>query len=389
MKVNQVYEFVNAATQEALGETGLTLAEDLSNVVDVGTAIENARGYDNFTRALTDHIGRVIVVNRVYTGTAPSVYMDGWEYGSIMEKISTGLPEATENEDWNLNDGQSYDPNIFTKPEVLVKYFNKRITFEIPLSITEDQVKSAFSSAVQLNAFVSMLYTAVENSLTVKMEGLIRRTINNMVAETVYSEYSGGDYTSMSGVRAVNLLKLYKDAHTDAADLTAADAVMNPDFIRYAAFIIKTYADNMRTMSTVFNVGHQPRHTPTDRLNIIMLSRFAAAADVYLQSDTFHNELTALPTADRVPYWQGSGTKFDFADVSTINVKLASDNSKTVNLSGVLCVMHDRDALGVTNLDRKVNSNYVARGSFWNYWYKMVAGYFNDLNENCVVFFAA
>ena len=95
MKITQVYEFVNAATKEALGET-VVLNEDLSNIVTVGEAVFNANAMDKYVKALVNRIGKTIFVNRVYQGSAPSVMMDGWEYGSVLQKVSTGLPEATE-----------------------------------------------------------------------------------------------------------------------------------------------------------------------------------------------------------------------------------------------------------------------------------------------------
>ena len=386
MEVKQVYQFVNTATQQALGESAIAVAEDLSNIVDVGNAIINANAVDNYVRSLSDHIGRVIFVDRVYRGIAPTVLMDGWEYGSILEKIAAGLPEAQENESWELNNGTSYDPNIFTKPAVSVKFFDKRVTFEVPLSITRKQVKSSFSNAAQLNGFISMLYNAVEKSMTVKLDSLVQRTINNMIAETAYADYEGAAFNTKSGVRAINLLNLYNTLKD--ASLTPAQAMGDPDFIRFAAYNIKLYADRLSALSTIFNVGGEPRFTPRDRLKIVMLSDFASAADVYLQSDTFHNELTALPAADRIPYWQGTGTSWGFADVSQINVKTAG-SGQAVNLTGIICVMFDRDALGVTNMDRRVESNWNGRAEFWNYWYKMDAGYFNDLNENFLVFFVA
>ena len=208
MEVKQIYEIMNSVTSEILGDSAL-VQEDLSNIVDVGTAIFNASAVDNYVRSLVNHIGKVIFVNRPYSGNVPSVLMDGWEYGSVLEKITAELPDATENESWELTDGQSYDPNIFYKPTVSAKFFNKRVTFEIPMSFTERQVKESFSNAVQLNGFLSMLYNAVDKSMTVKVDALVMRTINNMIGETINAEYGESALSSKSTVKAVNLLYLY------------------------------------------------------------------------------------------------------------------------------------------------------------------------------------
>ena len=378
MEIKQIYPLVNEATNEALGVEGL-VQEDLGNIVEVGKAVFNANAMDKYVKALVNRIGKIIFVNRVYEGSAPSVLMDGWEYGSVMQKVSMGLPEATENETWELTDGQSYDPHIFHAPKgVVAKYYNKYVTFEIDMSFTENQLKMSFNSVTELNGFISMLYTQVENSMTVKLDELIRRTINNMIAETVHTG---------NGARAINLLTLYKSAYPADTAITAATALNNPDFIRFAAYIIKVTHGRMRTMSTVFNEGNQPRHTPTDMSHIVLLEDFASGADVFLQSNTFHDELSALPTAERVPYWQGSGTSYAFADVSKINVKTANGN--VVEQGGILGVMFDRWALGVANIERKVTSQYTPNAEFFTNFYKYKAAYFNDFNENFVVFFVA
>lgn len=390
MQVSQVYDILNTITEEILGDS-VVVQEDLSNVVEIGRAFENLEnGLDSYVRRLQDHIGRVVFVSRVYGGRAPRVLMDGWEYGSIMEKIRAKLPEATENESWALEDGASYDPNIFTAPEISVKFFNKRVTFEIPISITEKQVKSSFSNATQLNAFYSMIQTAIENSMTVKLDSLIMRTINAGIAETFASEYPGNTgYNAGSGVRAINLLYKYNSEviGEGGTPLTASEALHTPEFIRFAAYQIGLYADRLSVMSTLFNIEGTEKFTPRDRMHIVMLSEFKRAADVYLQSDTFHDEFTRLPDAEPVTYWQGSGIDYSFDSTSAINV--ITPSGVTVTADGILATIFDRDTLGVANLDRRVTTNYNPKAEFWNEWHKSDAGYFWDGSENQIVFFVA
>lgn len=383
MTVAQIYDIINPITKEILGETAV-VNEDLSNIVDIGKEIFDATDVDNYVKSLVNHIGRVIFVNRPYSGGAPSVLMDGWEYGSVLEKISAELPEATENESWELTDGASYDPNIFYKPKVSAKFFNKRVTFEIPMSFTERQVKESFSDAAQLNGFLSMLYNAVDKSMTIKIDSLVMRTINNMIAETLHDFNTDGNYTG-TGIRAVNLLKLYNDDKGTA--LTAEKSIKDPDFIRFASYIMGLYMERLSKISSLFNIGGKDRFTPRDLLHVILLSDFAKASDSFSMSSTFHNEFVALPKGEIIPYWQGSGTDYSFNSVSSINVKTASGD--TVNASGIIGVMFDRDALGVTNLDRRVTTNYNPKAEFFSNWYKFDAGYFNDMNENFVLFYVA
>lgn len=381
MDMNQVATIVNALSQQYMGETAVANA-DLSNVVDIGTAVFGLNSVDHYVHDLIDQIGKVVFVNRAYRGKTPSLVMDAWEYGAVLEKITYDeYPEAQQNDSWELTNGTSYDPNVFYKPSVSAKFFQKRNTFDIPMSFAQRQVKSAFQSASQLNAFFSMIENVIQNSMTIKIDQLAQGAINNMIALTVKDSNSN---------RAVNLLTLYNAAHSDDT-ITAAQAVTHPEFLRFAAYIMKLYSERIQRMSKLFNVGSKERFTPSDRLHVILLSEFAAGAEAYLYSDTYHDQFVHLAKAETVPYWQGSGLTYDFGSTSKIIVtpNTGAETESPITVSGILGVMFDRDAVGVANLDRRVTTNWNARAEFYNNWYKFDAGYYNDPNENFIVFYVA
>ena len=392
MEVKQIYSIVNDVSNEVLGRTDI-VKDDLTGIVDLGTEVFNQNAMDNYVKSLVNHIGKVVFVNRPYVGKVPSVLMDGWEFGSVLEKISSDIPNATENASWDLTDGKEYNQDVFYKPKVSAKFFNSKVTFEVPVSITEIQVKESFSNAEQLNGFISMIYSAVEKSMTIKSDALIMRTINNMVAATLDAdkEAFGGtsakapDYKTASTVRAVNLLKLYNDKK--GGTLTADKAITDADFIRFASYIMGLYADRLQSISTLFNVGGKERFTPKNELHTVLLSDFAKAASTYLYGDTYNKNEVLLPQSETVSSWQGSGKSYSFNDVSSINVK--NSNGADVAITGVIGVMFDRESLGVCNLDRRVTTTYNAKAEFFNNYFKFDCGYFNDTNENFVVFFIA
>lgn len=387
MEVKQIYAIVNSITEEILGESAI-INEDLSNITDVGSAIFDAASVDGYVKSLVNQIGKIVFVNRAYSGSVPSLLMDGWLYGSVMQKVQAEMPEASENESWDLTDGTSYDPNVFHKFTVSQHFFNKKVTFEVDASFTELQARQSLQSADQANAFMSMLENAVDRSMTVKIDSLVMRTINNAIAETLYSDYPTAQYTASSGVKAINLLKLYNDRF--GTSLTAGDAITNAEFIRYASYIIGVYRDRISKLSTLFNISGKARFTPSDMQHLVLISDFAKSADAYLQSDVYHNEYTSLGTNyETVPYWQGSGTGYAWADISKIDVKLASDNTKTVTTSGILGVLFDRDAMGICNQDRRVTTQYNAKAEFINSFFKYDMSSFNALDENVIVFFVA
>ena len=379
MKVTQLKDIVNNVTSEVLGKEDV-LAEDLSNLVDVGNEIVDSENVDNYVKKLIDRIGKVVFVNRLYAGGVPSVLMDSWEFGSIVEKISADMPEADENASWQLQDGQTYSQDTFYQPKVSAKFFNSKVTFDVKLSFTTEQVKESFSSVNELNAFLSMLETGVKNSMTVKLDGLIMRTINNFTGQII---------NSGQAMQKVNLLSEYNTA--SGQKLTADKALLDKDFLKFASLVIKKYQARITKMSTLFNQGGKARFTNINDLHTVLLSDFADSAEVYLMSDTYHNDTVSLPQHETVPYWQGSGKKYDFNSISSIDVKINAGNktAKEIKQSGIIGVMFDTNALGVSNLNQRTTTAYNARAEFYTNFYKMDAGYFNDLNENFVVFYIA
>lgn len=388
MKVTQIAELVNGVTEQVLGKSAELTAENLKNIVDVGTQLTDSANIDNYVKTLADRIGKVIFVDRPYSGSAPAVFYDSWDYGSIIEKITAEMPNATINETWELTDGKDYSQDVFHKPVVSAKFFNKKVTFECEQSYTERQVKSAFISPSDYNAFLTMLVNSVEKSMTIKIDGLISRTINNMIAETIkhnFASVTDGDYSNSDSVTAVNLLKQYNGITGKA--LTVEKSFFDSDFLRYSAFVIKSYIDKIRKISTLFNIGGKDRFTPSDKQMLILHSGFAACEDVYLSSDVYHNEIVKIPNYSTVPFWQSSGK--DFSNSVTTAIKVQTNDGTEINISGVVGVLFDHDALGVTCSDRRVNTYYNAKAEFFNNFYKFDSSYFNDLNENFVVFFIA
>ena len=379
MQVTQIHELLNTVTTEVLGTENI-VKEDLTNLVDVGTTIINADKVDNFVNKLVHHIGKVQFNNEKYTGKAKNVLMDSWEFGAILQKIDAELPEAFENDTWNLVNGQSYDPNIFYQPKVSSQFFDSKVTFEIPISFAEKQVQGSFSNAEQMNGFLSMLINQVDTSFTIKLDELIMRTINNYIGSVI----SKKDINT-----SVNLLKAYNTA--SGKTLTAEKCLADADFLRFANFTINTYIGRITRISTLFNIGKRERFTNVENTNLILLNDFVNSSDVYLQADVRHNEFTGLKSFDTVPYWQGSGTNYDFSDISKIDVKVNDGSTKgtEVSQSGIIGVLFDRKALGVTNLDKRVTTNFNPKAEFYTNFYKADSGYFNDFNQNFIVFYVA
>ena len=400
MQVAQIYEIVNTMSDEFLGEKSV-VKEDLSNVVDIGKSIFDATSVDNYVKKLLDVIGKMVFVNELYRSKMPDILMDSWEYGSCVEKISANLMEAEINESWSLTDGETYNQDIFYKPTVNVTFFNHKVTFEIPCSFAEVQVKESFNSVTQLNSFFSMIQTMIENSMTLKLDALIMRTINNMVGQTLLADAAsftpaGGtlDYGTASTLKAVNLLYLYNQMYN--TDLTAAACLTEPEFIKFTAYIMSLYEDRLTRMSTKFNISGLERFVEKENMRTVVLSELASAHKIYLQSDVYHDGLVKLPdNYTTVPFWQGNGGDYSFANDSKIHVEVTDTNPESVTgkaeveISGVLGVMFSKYACIINQFNRRVTSHFNSKGEFFTNWAKVDCNYANCLDEPFVVFFVA
>lgn len=378
MKVTQIKDLVNNSLKEVNGSSQL-LKEDLSNVVDIGKELLNNDDVDNFVKKLVDRVGKTVFNDRVYQGSAPSVLMDAWEYGSVVEKIDADLPKVEENDSWKLEDGKSYDQDIFYQPKVSAKFFNSKTTFDIPMSFTKMQVESAFSSPTELNSFISMLMVKTQNAMTVNLDGLIMKTINNFTANVINAK---------KGMQVVNLLDMYNK--TAQTKVTVDNALTSPDFIKFANLMINTYRDRLTKMSTLFNEAGLNKFTPVDNQHLVILSDLASASKVYLESDTYNQDNVKISNYDTVPYWQGSGTTYNFKDTSKIDVAIKDGaQTKEVIQTGILGVLFDTSALGVSCQNPRTTTAVNARAEFYTNFNKYDAMYYNDLNENFVVFMIA
>ena len=378
MKVTQIKDLVNNSLKEVNGSSEL-LKEDLSNVVDIGKELLNNDDVDNFVKKLVDRVGKTVFNDRVYQGSAPSVLMDAWEYGSVVEKIDSDLPKVEEKDRWKLEDGKSYDQDIFYQPKVSAKFFNSKTTFDIPMSFTKTQVESAFNSPSELNSFISMLMVKTQNAMTVNLDGLIMKTINNFTANVVNAK---------KGMQVVNLLDMYNK--TAQTKVTVDNALTSPDFIKFANLMINTYRDRLTKMSTLFNQAGLNKFTPVDNQHLVILSDLASASKVYLESDTYNQDNVKITNYDTVPYWQGSGTTYGFKDTSKIDIAIKDGTqTKEVIQTGILGVLFDTSALGVSCQNPRTTTAVNARAEFYTNFNKYDAMYYNDLNENFVVFMIA
>lgn len=398
MIMNQIATALNQINQEMFGEIAL-VDENLANIADIGKVVDSnltaSGNFDKYIGALIDRIGRVMYVDRTYNSTAPSIMKDSWEYGSVLMKVRAELPDAQNNLTWPTGsntalsdlDGTSIDPFVISTPDATAKIYNKRTTFEVPITFADYQLREAFTSPEEMSRFFAMIENRIRMKITLCTDALIMRTINNLILQKV-----------QSGKNVVNLLTEYNSAFS--TNLTAVTALKDPDFLKYAAKTIMMYKEYLKSASTLYNESGYVTFTPADKLKAIFLSEFAKDMEVYLYGDTYHNEFVKLEGYEEVPYWQGSGTAGDFTSRSSIqgyieglnttgSAGTGATNTTATAQSGVVAVLFDDEAALVCNEHFRVTSIYNPRGEYTNYFYKWDSAQVNDVEENCVVFVIA
>ncbi len=376
MTVTQIYTLLNEIYGEVTGESNI-VQEDLSNIVDVGKTMLQSDYTEKYVNSLLNRIGRMVFVDRVYSGFAPSVIRESWEWGSIMSKSRTQDFTPVKNAAWDLQAGQSVDQYIYTPPTVQTTLYNEMVAWEIDCSFLRDQIEQSFTSVDEYDRFIAMIQSQIRNNEVQYIDTLIMRVINSMIGRRINKN-----------IAVIDLLTMYNTKFSQS--LTPAAAITSKDFARFAAYEIMLFKDRLKVKSKSFceNADGYTTFTPAEYLHLVLLSDFAKSLDVYLQSDTYHESFTEIGAYETVPFWQGSGSgsDFDIADISNINIKLPGLTNQTVDRNYIVGAMFDRDACGIINERRQVATAYNKRGRYWNNFYQVETRLFTDPAENCIVF---
>ena len=375
--VNQIYNIVNDVAKQTFGEKAISVV-DTSTLVALGDEVlRSDENTENFTNTLVDRIGRTVFSTRAYTtDNAEGMVREPFEYGCILQKIYVDLPDAKENNSWEIGKG-NYTPTFapVIKPTLKQKLFNKQTTWEIDVTIPDFMFRTAFTSATEMAVLIDAIFTAMENTMEIALENNKNLTRANFIASKLHSNKPCG---------AINLLHLY---NTLTSQKLTVDACMRDlGFLKWSTQQINLWAKRLSKMSTLFNDEGYKRFTPQSDLIVNVLQDYDSAINSYLQSDTYHNEMTKIASSySTVPYWQGSGLNYTFEDTSKIDVKI--DETTTITETGIIAVLYDRDAMGVTITERRGTTQRNNKDEYTDYFNKATYGYFNDLSENGIVFY--
>lgn len=374
-KVEQIYALVNETAKESIGEKAIAV-KDVSTLIALGDSVlASNTDTENFLNTLVDRIARTVFSVRQYESDTEGMVRHPFEFGCIVQKIYVDLPEAKENNSWEIGkDGYTpvFAPVI--KPTAKQKLFNGITTWEVDVTIPDYMLRTAFTNETSMATFIDAIFTAMDNMMTLALENNANLTRASFIARKIHGAKPCG---------AINLLHEYNTLTN--ASLTVESALMNAEFLAWASRSINLWVKRMSKMSVLFNEENYKRHTPKDKLVVNLLQDFTSACDTFLGANTFHDELVKLPMYDSVAYWQGAGTSFEFNDTSAINIKI--DETTTVAKTGIIGVIYDYEAMGVTLNERRSTSERNNHDEYTNYYNKANIGYFNDMSENGIVFY--
>ena len=374
-KVEQIYTLVNETAKESMGEKAIAV-KDVSSLIALGDSVlSSASDTENFLNTLVDRIARTVFSVRRYETDTEGMVRHPFEFGCIVQKIYVDMPEAKQNNSWEIGK-EGYTP-VFApviKPTAKQKLFKGITTWEVDVTIPDYMLRTAFLNETSMATFIDAIFTAMDNMITLALENNANLTRASFIARKL----KGGKPCG-----AINLLHEYNTL--TSASLTVESAMMNAEFLAWASRAINLWVKRMSKMSVLFNEEGYKRHTPKDKIVVNLLQDFTSACDTFLGANTFHDELVKLPMYDSVAYWQGAGESFDFNDTSAIKVKI--DESNTIEKKGIIGIVYDYEAMGVTLNERRSTSERNNHDEYTNYYNKANIGYFNDMSENGIVFY--
>lgn len=377
--VSQIKNIINDSVKDALGKTNGVTQVDTTSVVSMGKAIAQYNLYEGFFGALVNRIVKTVIFVRTYEGSNRSVLRDEHEYGAFVQKVYYTMPEAVDNPTWDIPDGngdykQASPFDVEGTVAVSANIYGGKGTWSIEIVRPVEQIKTAFMDESTMMSFIDGIYLTVENAFKFEEERLVAQAVNTAMASAI------------DGGNARNLLSEYNTNYSQS--LTVDEALVDADFLRFASKEINRTVENMGKMSTVFNKNGYNTFTSKENMVVELLAEFASATDMYLQSDTFHNELTKLPNYERIPFWQSSGNTFAFADCSSIDID-HDDLTNAVTQSGIIGFIHDVENVACYFGNRRSWEIFNPRSEVIVHGEKAEKGYAVDNNANAVVFYIA
>ena len=384
----QIKTLLNDVIEDLTGQSAAIQDIDTTDLVSMGKSISNMELLEGWYGKLVNRLAKTVYFVRVYDPKrARSILRDEHEYGAFVQKVYFTAPDFVDNPEYGIPSSGSYTQHspydVSAVVTVDAKIFGGQGTFALEIIRPVDQIRSAFLSDSEMMRFIDGIYLTIENKLKLAEEALVSTAVCTAMA----ADINGGN------VR--NLLTEYNTLHEDDTGfvaLTAAQALTDADFLKFASKEINQLISYMEDMSTAYNVNGYMTFTDRDNLVVEMLSDAAAAFDTYASADTFHNELIALPRYEKVNKWQFTGQSGKgFDNLSKIDIihddfKTQANPTGEITETGIIAFVHDIEHVAAYFGHRRSWEKYNERDDIYIHGETALKGYAVDLNANGMVF---
>lgn len=368
MTTEQIYGLVNTVNAEAFGHSAMVVT-DTSGLISLGnTVLSSSTNTEAFLNTLAQRIGKTILRFRDYRNKLGDMVLNDFEYGAILQKIKVNMPEAELDESYDLIDGNTVDHYKIAKPSVDQKLFVTRTPYQYHITIQRVHLKEAFLSPEAMGSFIGIIFGEVRNAIEISLENLGRITLATAIAEC-------------ETTREIPLVTDFNTEYNPGTPLTAATAIHNEEFLRYAVMRMMNLIDMIQDASELYNDGSMVTFTPREDVRMKVISEFQRRIESNVLYAAFNERFVDIPDGYKsINFWQASQTPYD------VNIKRPSDDAATT-VNNVVAILYDRDAMGVYKIDEEVATSPVnAAGLYYNqYWHEKQLR-FVDLSENIQIF---
>lgn len=394
MTFQQIATVLTAIVKQATGQTVLAPTDTSSFVSVAQTAL--SAGNDAVMNAISNVLSRTIFSIRPYSAKFSGLEKDLPRWGAYMRKLSIADSDWADDDAYKYpvtydasqnpanGDGGMVDQWRIKKPNVLQTNFYGQSVYGDHITITEDQLETAFRSPDELGSFLSLIMTNLSNRLEMSRDAIARGLLANMIGAIVAENDAN---------RNVHLLSEYNEKTGLSLTATTVYQPANfPAFMKWVYSRVASISDLMTENSTLFQtvITGKPilRHTPVQMQKIYMFAPARHQMDARVLADTYHDTYLKYADVESVNFWQSIRTP------DTVNVTPAYTSTagavvtpeSAVVKAGVFGLMFDEDAMGYALLDRRMLSTPVnASGLYRNIWVHCKQKVFMDNTEKAVL----
>lgn len=377
MKLTQVATLLNETIVPNLLGESTTISADLSNIVDLGTALADitAEGMQDYAKDLVVGVARNLFDSRAYRSETYGLMNDAREFGGVVQRVKVKLYSATDSPIWTLQNGQDYFDGTYYGADIDSKIYTKDTIFQVKNSIPVEKFRQSFTSADGVMSLIATIEQQVDNTITMELNGLAKTTLQQMIA------------TSVANGQVIHLLTEYNTLAGLSGDdaLTVDTCLYNAPFLRWCAMTIVRLRDLTQDMNKKYNDGSIETFTPADDLRVTLLSEFARSIEFNMEADTFHNDIVSVGEYNVINFWQNSSDSMLPSLGTTAEVKTNVGDADPVTVSGVVGTIFDRYTAGLTARLDKITAQYIANGDYTTYFHHIANSRFIDTRNTGIV----